>query len=252
MLSIAKIKFIKSLVQKKNRTAQGLFVAEGVKVVNDLVNSNYNINEVFATDVYLDAHKTLLLNKPFDIVKVTEKELERISSLKTPHQVVAVCKSKQNVCDTQALKKNWSFVLDGINDPGNLGTIIRIAHWFGINNIVCSPDTVDVYNPKTVQSTMGSLAAVNVIYTDIADMLKTLKNDIEIYGTFVNGKPIYEYNFKKSGLIVLGSESHGISPEIAELIVHKIAIPPFNQQHMPDSLNVAVSAGIAAYAICKT
>lgn len=246
MLSSNKIKFINALKIKKNRAENGLFIAEGPKVVSDLISNQYPVSELFATSAYIENNQVLLSEKKITLTEITEKELGRISALTTPNQVLALCKIKEHTLDLKELLSQWSFVLDGINDPGNLGTIIRIAHWFSIKNIICSQDTVDVYNSKTVQSTMGSLAFVKVIYTDLATFLNQVDTKVPVLGTFMKSKSIYDVDLKKQGLIVFGSESHGISKEIEKNISLKVSIPSTHCASHPDSLNVAVSAGIIA------
>ena len=244
MLSTNKIKLINALKLKKGRTENNLFIAEGPKVVSDLMVNNYNIVELYATVPFIESYNNLLSEKRIDITEISEKELGRISGLKTPNQVLAVCKIKEHCPDLKEILSHWSFVLDGVNDPGNMGTIIRIAHWFNIRNIICASETVDIYNPKTVQSTMGSLAFVKTIYTDLKPFLKSLGTDFPLLGTFMSGQSIYDADLDKKGIIVFGSESHGISKEVSTLLNHRISIPSTNITSCPDSLNVAVSAGI--------
>jgi len=246
MLSSNKIKFINALKLKKNRAENGLFIAEGPKVVNDLIANHYPVSELFATNEYIENNPLLQKEKKITLTAITTKELGRISALTTPNQVLALCNTKEYILDLNELLPQWSFVLDGINDPGNLGTIIRIAHWFSIKNIICSHDTVDVYNAKTVQSTMGSLAYAKIIYTDLTPFLRHFENKITVLGTFMKGRNIYDVDLKKQGLIVFGSESHGISKEIEKHISLKVSIPSTHSTSHPDSLNVAVSAGIIA------
>jgi len=246
MITSSKIKFINTLKLKKHRIENGLFIAEGTKVVNDLIINNYDITELYATTAFIENHITVLSDKNILVHEVSEKELNRISALTTPNQVLAVCKMKDHEIDIKEILNRWSFVLDEINDPGNLGTIIRIAHWFNIKYIICSPGTVDVYNPKTVQSTMGSLAFVKIVYTDLPSFLKKLDNKIPILGAFMNGKNIYDVNLGKSGIVIFGSESHGISNEVRKSVSISVSIPSANKASCPDSLNVAVSTGIIA------
>ncbi len=246
MLSSNKIKLINALKLKKGRAENKLFIAEGPKVVTDLIVNNYDIMDLYATTPFLESYNDLLSEKRINITEVSEKELDRISGLTTANQVLAVCRIREHTIDFKEILSHWSFVLDGVNDPGNLGTIIRMAHWFNIKNIICSPETVDVYNPKTVQSTMGSLAFVKTTYTDLAPFLKLLGKDLPVFGTFMSGQSIYDADFGKCGVIVFGSESHGISKEVTQLLSQRISIPSTNKTSCPDSLNVAVSAGIIA------
>lgn len=246
MLCTNKIKFINALKLKKTRTEKGLFIAEGPKVVNDLLANHYPVSELFATSLYIENNQAFLKNKNVEMTEITEKDLGRISALTTPNQILALCKIKEHAIDFNEILTQWSFVLDGVNDPGNLGTIIRIAHWFKIKNIICSYDTVDVYNPKTVQSTMGSLAFVKVIYADLSHFLDQINNKISVWGTFINGKSIYNVDTKNEGVVVFGNESHGISKDIEKKIRLKVSIPSVDINSCPDSLNVSVSAGIIA------
>ena len=244
MLSTTKIKFVNALKLKKNRIDNGLFIAEGPKVVNDLIANNYEVIELFATTSYIVSCNKILAEKKTEVSEITEKELGRMSGLTTPNQVLAVCKIKEHNIDLNEILNHWSFVLDGVNDPGNLGTIIRIAHWFNIKNVICSQGTVDVYNSKTVQSTMGSLAYVKTIYTDLSPFLNQFDKEYPVLGTFMTGKSIYDADLDEKGLIVFGSESHGISDGVKQYVNLKVSIPCADKTSCPDSLNVAVSAGI--------
>jgi len=244
MITAAKIKFVNALKLKKHRVENGLFIAEGTKVISGLIANNYDIAELYATSAFIETYNNLLSGKKIDITEITEKELGRISGLTTPNQVLGVCKTREYKIDLKEILNRWTFVLDGVNDPGNLGTIIRIAHWFNISNIICSHGMVDVYNPKTVQSTMGSLAFVKTIYTDLPPFLLQLGKKIPVLGTFMTGKNMYDVDLDKRGLVVFGSESHGISKEVAQYVSLKVSIPSTLKTSCPDSLNVAVSAGI--------
>jgi len=244
MISATQIKFIKSLHQKKSRIESKMFIAEGVKVVNDLILQGFNVKEIYATASYIHKYKSLISEKPFMIYEISDTQLERISTLSTPNEVVAICGMGAPDITPDDLKNKWCIVLDGINDPGNLGTIIRTAHWFGIDTIICSQNSVDIYNPKTVQSTMGSLAAVTVIYADLTDLLCKLAPLVSIFGTTLEGCPYRDYTYPKKGILLFGSESHGINADLYKYVHHKIVIPPVKPNNKPDSLNIAVSSGI--------
>ncbi len=242
-----KIKYIQSLGQKKHRDEEGLFIAEGPKMVAELLRTiPQYVQEVYAVKEWIKNNSDQLLKKIF--IEVSEEELEKISQLKTPHQVVAVVK-KFDAEISIPVNGQISLVLDTIQDPGNLGTIIRTADWFGISQVICSEDCADVYNPKVVQATMGSIARVKVFYTDLLSWLDKQK-DIRIYAAMLEGKDVTEMNALKEGLIIFGNESRGISKEIIDLANEKITIP--NRTHLDDSdaqenaesLNAAVAVGI--------
>lgn len=174
------------------------------------------------------------------LIEVTNAELDKISTLKTPQGILALVNTlPQSNVNIENLKNKFSLVLDDIQDPGNLGTIIRTADWFGMENIICSPNTVEAYNPKTVQSTMGSLSRVNIFYTDLHQLLKNTK--LPIYGALLNGTSIYQTHWDKPGLILLGNEGHGINQSLIKYITHPVTIPKFGSG---ESLNVAISAAI--------
>lgn len=239
VLSANKIKFIRSLSQKKFREEHGLFIAEGEKIVQEALNSGYNVKEVYyEKEIGRDAMERITcLNSPSPVLAVIEKPNF------TPDSILQSITSK----DSQG-RKSLFLALDGVKDPGNLGTIIRIADWFGIDAIFASPGSVEVYNPKVVQATMGAIFRKQVIYTDLAQVCeKFLAAGLPVYGTFLNGKNLYE-NLpadKKQGLIVMGSESFGISPQLEALIDNKLLIPPYPADSVTsESLNVAIATAI--------
>jgi TrmH family RNA methyltransferase len=238
MLGKLKVKYIQSLGQKKHRDAEGLFVAEGPKIVAELLRSvPQYVQEVYAVKEWLKDNNGHTQKKIFS--EVSEDELERLSQLKTPHQVVAVIKQFDAEKDIET-KGKISLVLDTIQDPGNLGTIIRIADWFGVKQIICSTDCADVYNPKVVQASMGSVARVKVFYRDLVPWLKEQK-DICIYATLLEGKDVTKISPLKEGLIILGNESKGIQEEIVAIANEKITILKKGEA---ESLNVAIAIGI--------
>jgi TrmH family RNA methyltransferase len=243
MLGKSKAKYIQSLGQKRERDEEGLFIAEGPKIVAELIQSApQSVQEIYAVKEWLNSNSSLHI---IPITEVTDVELEKISQLKTPNQVVAVVK-KFDVPDGIDVKGKISLVLDTIQDPGNLGTIIRTADWFGVQQIICSKDCADVYNPKVVQATMGSIARVKIIYTDLAEWLKQQKG-IHIYATMLEGKAITQMQDIKEGLIIIGNESKGIHEEIAAFATERITIP---RKGKAESLNAAVAVGVVlAYVV---
>ncbi|HLS31266.1 MAG TPA: RNA methyltransferase [Flavobacteriaceae bacterium] len=232
MLSKNQIKLINQLNQKKQRKKHQLFFAEGIKTVKELLNSPYELEVLFTTaDVlFTEGSKTQL---------ISEKELKKISNLKTPQTVLGVFKIPDTPLNLEA---KISIVLDGVRDPGNLGTIIRLCDWFGIKQLICSSDTVDCYNPKTVQAAMGSLARVQVNYIDIEQFLS--ETDLPVFGTFMDGKNIYRQNLPEQALIVMGNEANGIRPAIENLITQRVAIPQFGEIKETESLNVGTATAI--------
>ena len=228
---------------KKFRTREGVFVVEGPKVVEDLMEV-MRPKRLIATNEWINNKQT----DGIEIDIVTEEELARLSFLQHPQQVLAVfpiLSNNQSEDYTKELKGKLTLALDSVQDPGNLGTIIRIADWFGIETIICSHETADVYNPKVVQATMGSIARVKVIYTDLQKTLKHLSESLPIYGTFLNGDNIYKSNLSNDGVIVMGNEGRGISKEVAKVITNRILIPNYPEgRKCADSLNVAIATAI--------
>ena len=237
MISKNQIKYLHSLETKKGRKKEMAFVAEGPKVVADLMEIQRPLH-VFATDSWIAE------GKYNDAVPITDEELRKISFLQHPQQVVAIFPMfKDDVAAVDQSK--LSLVLDGVQDPGNLGTIIRIADWFGITDIFCSMETADVYNPKVVQATMGSIARVRVFYTDLCGMLSSLPSNFPIYGTFLDGEDIYAKELPATGLVVMGNEGKGISAPVSEYINNRLFIPNYPRgRKTADSLNVAVATAI--------
>jgi TrmH family RNA methyltransferase len=233
MVSKNQIKVITSLEQKKFRQKHKLFIAEGVKVIQELLLSNFELEHLYITELLFEETSE---NK---ISKISFEELKKISCLTSPNNCLALFKIPEvHVIDNSGLV----IALDNINDPGNLGTIIRLCDWFGVNQIVCSENTVDSYNPKVVQATMGSLARVNVTYVKLDGYLKN--NNKTIFGTFMKGKNVYKEELPSDGILVLGNEANGISKEIAKHISKKLSIPRFGKLKKTESLNVASAAAI--------
>jgi RNA methyltransferase, TrmH family len=241
MLSKSKIKLITSLAHKKYRDETGLFVAEGVKLISDLTN-------VFHCEwlVYTPQRENEVRHLQADEkIAVEEKEFHKISMQKSPQGMLAVFRKKPaGEISKEVLAGELSLALDDIQDPGNLGTIIRIADWFGIKNIFCSTATADAYNPKTIQATMGALARVDLHYVNLSEFLSEMKN-IPVYGTFLNGTDLYTRDLTPNGIIVMGNEGNGISQEIAQLVTGKLMIPNYPKDAATsESLNVAVATAI--------
>jgi TrmH family RNA methyltransferase len=238
MLSKSQISLLKSLQHKKERIQNGLFLVEGHKSVVEFMNSPYQIEAIYHTGAF--DSKVLNLSQKINLYNISVTDIEKISSLKTPQQVIALVKIPQHpVLNNEKLKKKFSLVLDGIQDPGNMGTIIRTADWFGIADIICSDDTVDAYNPKVIQASMGSLARINVHYTALADILPALK--LPVFGAMLNGENIYRTNFGTEGLIVMGNEGNGMRPEIERLIDKAVTIP---RAGGAESLNVGIATAL--------
>ena len=239
MISKNQIKFIRQLEQKKHRQREGLFVAEGPKVVGDLLAVGFRPVHVFATSAW---------NPPSTVSsqlqQVTADELCKLSFLQHPQQVLATFPLPSPFTPHPS---PLTLVLDGVQDPGNLGTIIRIADWFGISQIVCSPGTADAWSPKVVQATMGSIARVNIVYTDLKEYLSAAT--LPVYGTLLDGENIYEEDLPREAIIVMGNEGSGISPEVRQLVTCKLLIPRFRQG--AESLNVAIATAITCSEFCR-
>lgn len=239
-LSKNRIKYIRSLELKKNRKADKVFLAEGPKLVGDLL-GHFTGCFLIATSEWLSQHRHLPIA---DVTEVTEEELARASLLKTPQQVLAVFEQPEDMTDVSVISRSLCLALDDVQDPGNLGTIIRLADWFGIEHIFCSPNTVDIYNPKTIQATMGGIARVKLHYTPLPELIRSLK-DVPVYGTFLDGKNIYEQPLSAHGLIVMGNEGNGIGKEVEQLINRKLYIPNYpSNRETSESLNVAIATAV--------
>ncbi|MBO7120319.1 MAG: RNA methyltransferase [Bacteroidaceae bacterium] len=241
MISRARIKWIKSLEIRKYRLQENAFVAEGPKLVGELLPYSTPLY-VAATKEWLDANRRLL-NPSTEVDEVSGQELERASLLRTPQSVLAVMPIPTRRLDVSSLQNQLVIALDNVQDPGNLGTILRIADWFGIHIILCSRGTADVFNPKCVQACMGALARVEVHYCDLPEVLE--KVEMPIYGTFLDGKDMYQEELSPVGIIVMGNEGNGISEPIARLITRRLYVPNYPEGALTtESLNVAVATGI--------
>ena len=240
MLSKNKIKYIKSLDLKKNRKKDDIFVAEGHKLVGELL-GKFPCVLLVAKDSWLKQHADIEAD---EIIEVSSDELSRVSFLKQPQDVLAIFKQPHYPMDMNVIGQSLCLALDDIQDPGNMGTIIRIADWFGIEHIFCSQGTVDVYNPKVMQATMGAIARVRIHYCDLHALIASHPN-IPIYGTFLDGNDMYKENLSENGLIVMGNEGNGISQEIAKLINRRLYIPSYpSDRQTSESLNVAIATAI--------
>jgi TrmH family RNA methyltransferase len=233
MVSKNQIKLITSLQQKKYRNTNKLFFAEGVKVIQELLQSNFELEHLYSTQDDFEevskAKKTL----------IDDNDLKKISALSTPNSCLAVFKIP---VEKNKIESGLILALDSIRDPGNLGTILRLCDWFGINQLLCSKETVDIYNPKVVQATMGSIARVNVNYLDLNAFIAQTK--LPVFGTFMDGVNIYKTSLPQEGIIVMGNEANGISAELEKLIQNRLTIPRFGDIQKTESLNVATAAAI--------
>ncbi len=240
MISKAKIKYIRSLNHKKIRKSEKVFIAEGPKVVGDLL-SIQPARTIIAIPEWMQRQEKALFT---EYIEVSEEELKKVSFLQHPQEVVALFDQRENPLEPHP-ETQLTLALDGVQDPGNLGTIIRIADWFGIESIVCSEDTADLYNPKVVQATMGSIARVSLTYTDLERYVAELSTDIPVYGTFLNGKNLYTQQLTSNGLLIMGNEGNGISEKVSKRITHRLLIPNYPQgRQTTDSLNVAIATAI--------
>jgi TrmH family RNA methyltransferase len=246
MISKNKAKFIISLQKKKTREEERLFVIEGDKIVKEFLSAGVNVHSLFAKPEFLSSLPDDSTKHVEEISEVSYDDLKKISTLKTPHNAIAVIHMNDCIMNLPEIFKELIVVLDSVQDPGNLGTIIRAAGWFGLKNIICSPDCVDVYNPKVIQASMGAILKVKVHYYDLKEFLTAASDiNIPIFGTLLDGDSIYTHKLDNKGVILLGNESKGISDEIIPFITGKIKIPRFStSKHGIDSLNVSMAASI--------
>ncbi len=233
MVSKNQIKLITSLQQKKYRKQEQLFFAEGVKVVQELLNSNFELQDLFTTN------QDFLTVSKDKVHAISDTELKKISALTTPNTCLAVFKMPKS---KDLVEKGLIVALDDVRDPGNLGTIIRLCDWFGIETLFCSEESVDIFNPKVVQATMGSISRVNVVYGNLEAFLT--KTKLPVFGTFMDGKNIYQEKLPNEGVIIMGNEANGISDAIEKLVSERIAIPRFGNLQVTESLNVATATAI--------
>lgn len=231
MVSNNQAKLIRSLGQKKHRLANRMFVAEGPKVIRELMEEGLNLEWLFTTDGSDEKNTSSYL--------ITEQELKKISFLKTPNTALAVFRMPKGL---QPKEEGLIVALDAVRDPGNLGTIIRLCDWFGVSQLICSEDTADCYNPKVVQASMGSLARVNIIYTNLQQFIQDAH--LPVYGGFMDGNNIYAEDLPAEAIIVMGNEANGVSTTISNSITKKISIPRFGKIQKTESLNVATATAI--------
>lgn len=240
MLINRHIKLLNQINQKKNRLELGLFAAEGIKSVRELIEGGMVLKYLFATSEYENNFHSEAL------ITVDAATLKKLSNLKTPSGVLGVFEIPQKPF---LIRSGLTLVLDEINDPGNLGTIIRLCDWFGVDQLVCSNNTVDCYNPKVVQASMGSLARVSIVYCDLEEFLKN--DGRPVYGTFLKGNSIYRCDLKPDLILVMGNEANGISSGIEKLVTNSITIPGFGREHKTESLNVATATAVILSEFCR-
>lgn len=245
MLSKNKIKFIQSLARKKSRDQENVFLVEGNKMVAEAISSNLNVKLVAGTASFFTEYN-IGQTQANEIIECATEEIKKASLLKNPQQALAVIEKPSEQLNFDELTQEFSLALDFIQDPGNLGTIIRIADWFGIKNILCSTDTVDCYNPKVIQASMGAIFRVKLHYSDLYEIIdQAQQNQLPVFGTFLEGKNIYTEELPAEGILVMGNEGNGISPIIEKKIRNKIHIPSFQTgQAGSESLNVATATAI--------
>lgn len=237
MITKAEIQLVRSLADKRNRDREGLFVAEGEKLVGELRASHLHVRKIYALEGVLPGPGT---------TTVSEKEMERLSLLKTPNRALALVETPRRRLDAGELKERLTLALDEVQNPGNLGTIIRLADWFGIRDVVCSTDSADCFNPKVVQATMGAILRVRVHYIDLERFLSEARGaGIPVYGTFLEGENLYDTPLTPTGILLMGNEGRGVSEACARHVNRKLFIPPYPaDRRATESLNVAMATGI--------
>lgn len=245
MISKSTIKLINSLTQKKGRLKENFFLVEGDKNVAEVLKSAYSVENLFATNAFISENEQICRKAKF-IFATDKTEIKKASLLKNPQNSLAICILPNQKETPNVLPKNLTIYLDGIQDPGNLGTIIRICDWFGIEQLLCSSDTVDLYNPKVIQASMGSFTRVNVLQISFDTLFEIANNNIiPVYGAFLNGENVYTQQFPEQAILILGNEGNGIRKEIENKIDKKISIPSFSKnREKAESLNVSVATAI--------
>jgi TrmH family RNA methyltransferase len=254
MLSHNQVKHINSLKIKKFRQLHRSFIVEGEKGVAELLRSSLQTLKIYALPEWVDKNISLLKRKDIDLQEITEIELNKITDLITPNQVLAIAEIPAAALPAPAEFTGMTIALDGIRDPGNMGTMIRTADWFGINKIICSSDSVDMYNPKVIQATMGSFSRVNIYYINLPDFFRSLPAEIPVFGALLEGPDITQKTFARPGIVLIGSESHGISGSLIPFINEPLHIPHFSDsgtKNHAESLNASIANGIICYEICK-
>jgi len=250
MISKNQVKLIRSLHVKKFREHEGLFIAEGEKIIKELLNSSFKIHSIYFTDEWNGLTGDERNKK--NLYKIKDDELKKISLLENQNQVLAIVRIPENKIDFKKITSGFALILDDIRDPGNLGTIIRTADWYGIRNIICSDQSVDAFNPKVVQSSMGSIFRTNIFYEDLEIFLTEIKKQfrIPVYGAVLDGQNILEKKLNPESMLLMGNESKGISANLLKLIDEKITIPkPANGT--AESLNVSIAASILCHEFFK-
>jgi TrmH family RNA methyltransferase len=246
MISRNKAAYIITLRKKKVRDEEKLFVIEGDKIIREFLEAKAKVRILIALPEFLNSLQVFHKQGIGEIIPATNDDLKKVSSLKTPHNALAIIEMSEPVRDPADLIKGLTIALDCVQDPGNLGTIIRSAAWFGIKNVYCSEDSADIYNPKVIQASMGAILHVNVIYAFLPELLeRARKMSVKIYGALIEGESIYSYKLGSSGIILLGNESKGISEELLPFITDRIMIPKLiDAQQGIDSLNVSMAASV--------
>jgi TrmH family RNA methyltransferase len=246
MISRNKAAYIITLRKKKVRDEEKLFVIEGDKIIREFLEAKAKVRILIALPEFLNSLQVFHKQGIGEIIPATNDDLKKVSSLKTPHNALAIIEMSEPVRDPADLIKGLTIALDCVQDPGNLGTIIRSAAWFGIKNVYCSEDSADIYNPKVIQASMGAILHVNVIYAFLPELLeRARKMSVKIYGALIEGESIYSYKLGSSGIILLGNESKGISEELLPFITDRIMIPKLTDaQQGIDSLNVSMAASV--------
>lgn len=246
MISKNQVKLIRSLHVKKFREQEGLFISEGEKIIKELLNSSFKIHSIYFTDEWKGLTERESNKKNY--YKITDAELKKISQLETQNQVLAIIHIPENKLNHERIQGEFTLVLDDIRDPGNLGTIIRTADWFGIKNIICSKHSVDVFNPKVVQSSMGSIFRVNVFYENLEVFLTEVKREygIPVYGAVLDGQNILEKKLNPESILLMGNESKGVNSSLLKLIDEKITIPK-QVNSTAESLNVSIATSIMCH-----
>ncbi len=240
------IKHVRALQSKKFRIHYKEFVVEGPKMIRELINSRFLVKDIYSLSTFIDSDPDSFSGFEGELQKITRKELGQISSLTTPNEALAIVEIPQQQTNPVDIGEGLNLILDDIQDPGNLGTIIRTADWFGVKHIICSENSVEVYNPKVVQSTMGSIGRVDVIYTGLKEFLAGKTGKISIYGTFPEGRNIYESEIEGNSMIIIGNESRGVSDELLPYIDMKLSIPHFYPDGEPgaESLNASIATAL--------
>jgi len=255
MISRNRLKYLSSLKIKKVRTKHRQFIIEGDKIISDILkDGKTSFRQLIATSEWLRANNRLITCKAGEITEADLIDLERISSLETSPPVMAVLDMFEHTLDMKELSDTWCIALDTVQDPGNLGTIIRSVDWFGIRHIICNNGCADYFNPKVIQASMGAILRVNVYYGDLSSIIKEYSSGLSlpVYGTFMEGMPVYNIPGGKRGMIVFGNESRGVSEELIPLIQNRITIPPGNYgtSHI-ESLNVASAVSVVCSVISR-